>query len=101
MNDLAEFLLARIAEDEAIARTADPATGTWRSLDMCRETEEAHVVRWSPTRVLAECEAKRPTIERVCKVIWAIYGVRDEVLMQLATVYADHPGYRDEWRPAS
>jgi hypothetical protein len=37
--------------------------GTWRSLDICREIEEAHVVRWAPARVLAECEAKRRIIE--------------------------------------
>ena len=78
---LTEFLLARIAEDEACARKV-PGDGefcTWnRSWDMSPTrdlvvdgervaplpmTMDEHICRWDPARVLAECEAKRLAIE--------------------------------------
>lgn len=66
MTSLTEFLLARIAEDEA-----------WASMDIRRDHERAAVEAWSmgasslivtngpgsPRRVLAECEAKRWVVE--------------------------------------
>ena len=114
---LTEFLLARIAEDEAAANVAH---------------------RESPARVLAECEAKRRIVEfhkswpvlvqtpvtfepvdgtdpghytfrATQQIAWTTeqeYRERfgDEppagpVLRHLAAVYADHPDYREEWRP--
>ena len=88
MSDLTEFLLARVAEDEAAAREATP--GPWwnesgtvhapfpfgRDLSAgpggaCHpldaqggngrdaDAEVEHAARWNPARVLAECEAKR------------------------------------------
>lgn len=76
---IVEFLEARIAEDEAVAREADGARwfhsdkivtfevlgedGNWGdatppiSVDM--RANGWHITRWSPDRVLAECEAKR------------------------------------------
>ena len=80
---LADFLLARIAEDEAVAKAApcdnagwfvDPSPGhdgEWLvdsnpSL-ICygnsnRDTQE-HIARHDPARVLAECEAKRRIVK--------------------------------------
>jgi hypothetical protein len=85
---LTEFLLQRIAEDEARCGPAD-ADG----LRFCDADEGDH---YRAARVLAECEAKRRII--------AWYGdggdVGDggEFLSILALPYADHPDYRAEWR---
>ncbi|MEU9415143.1 DUF6221 family protein [Streptomyces sp. NPDC048272] len=67
-----------------------------------------HVVRHDPARVLADIESKRRILvlaERLPKLTAStdlFDNSRDawgEVLKQLAVVYADHPGYREEWRP--
>lgn len=101
---LAEFLLARIAEDEDRARQS-----------------------WWPARQLIECEAKRRIIaEHEMTTIrpghvegywWDAYcrrctmggeytditkGPREDpcaTLRILGAIYADHPDYREEWRP--
>lgn len=98
---LSVFLLARIAEDEA---------ATERFLD-----DYVPEGAWGLTRVLAECEAKRRVIAAHPHQI----DHRDEVLgcatcpegavapnwrycltlRALALPYADHPEYRQEWRP--
>lgn len=72
-----------------------------------------HVVRWNPARVLAACEAKRRIVELAMPVAiagppeWTPESSADErgrmeaveqILLDLAAVYADHPDYRDEWR---
>ena len=93
---LTEFLYARIAEDEA----AIYAPAEWKQ------------------HVLAECDAKRrivalhetvhniPTnttfcvvcgIDQAAKVIFGQFPC--QTLRLLALPYADHPDYRDEWRP--
>lgn len=84
-----EFLLARIAEDEATARDAH-----------YDGQDAAHIVKWSPARVLAECEAKRRIVEEFRRA--DIDGSGDYELgygltvaiEHLAAVYADHPDYR-------
>ena len=54
---LTEFLLARIAEDEAEARKAGPM---WRNEWSAEDVDVTlHIERHDPARVLAECEAKR------------------------------------------
>lgn len=87
MTTLTDFLLQRIAEDEAVARRAiDPSYGTdnaghWVFVEFPYEGEwprnpsEArgeslagsdwciHANRHDPARVLAECEAKRRIVE--------------------------------------
>ena len=67
-------------------------------------------------RVLAECEAKRRIVEMMARIvdefalpaadrlIWPDVNRRErhhanEVLYALALPYADHPDYREEWRP--
>jgi hypothetical protein len=115
---LAEFLLARYAEDEAelsdfekSPHTVDCGTsqGYWAN-DPHRNGEGC---RW-PARVLAECEAKRRIVELLS---WEgpKDGLRNRVfgpaadtafrigvstaLRLLALPYADHPEYRQEWAP--
>jgi hypothetical protein len=71
---LTEFLLARIAEDEAVAQAAvgepvyppgaygDNAADEFIFMaqnEGCSELAGEHFRRWMPERVLAECEAKR------------------------------------------
>lgn len=97
---LAEFLLARVAEDEAVAeRLRRPSVGDpwgWQPnphpLTTCGHgATQVHV---NPARVLAECEIKR----RVLDMGWATEDL-EELTAVLALPYADHPDYREEWRP--
>jgi hypothetical protein len=136
MSDLTDFLLARIDEDERWAR--DATRGVWsiageddhRSViaaggspvlnaggEFCgdlwldaADLDLAHIVRWDPARVLAECEAKRRIVDKcVPRVEITDMGSADRqfipgppdmaLLRLLALPYADHPDYRDEWRP--
>lgn len=98
---LVGFLLARIAEDEqwvAVERRVAP-NQRWPKVHPA----------WT-TRVLAECEAKRrivalheqwPGDEDLgpeCRECVAI-DLPCPTLRLLALPYADHPDYRDGWRP--
>jgi hypothetical protein len=157
---LAEFLLARVAEDEAAARTAIMESyeeerwlrpnergvvqvvddGVWRTGDHAMDearidgigitvydegghtAEQArHIARWDPARVLADCEAKRRIVEEYAEAIApnpnpyhgsntgtpsddGFYegGWEDALKLAcqcLALPYADHPEFREEWRP--
>jgi len=95
-SDLTNFLLARIAEDEAGAR-------------MMRDREDGVAVpisHWRGVRftdrMLAECEAKRRIIECAQEAL-AEHQIGTakwlRVLHALAVPYADCDDYRDEWRP--
>lgn len=122
---LTDFLLARIAEDEAVAGEATP--GPWyadadystvtaapftsaraaydrdylagevdcwvipESMDSSVGRHNlAHIARHDPARVLAECEAKRRIVDES----------RSRLAMRLVALpYADHPDYREEWKP--
>ena len=123
---LTEFLLARIADDEAVARKVPGQHfSTWnRSWDAgfrdlvidageggrlvtLPETMDEHVCRWDPARVLAECAAKRAIVEEhgPVGVDCRSCGVADEhgvdypcpTLRILAAVYAEHPDYQEVW----
>ena len=93
---LTSFLLDRIAEDEANAGSKHDLA--YHDHGDCGGCEY-------PARVLAECEAKRriveqarnysPELEHGDNGEWAF----DTVLLALALPYADHPDYREEWRP--
>lgn len=113
MSDLTEFVLARIAEDEAVARAAGssgedlrwwvdgPAkeSGKWwiysTGEKFAHEHTAHHIARHDPARVLAECEAKR-------QMVWlSEHGCGDDyerVQHALAMPYADHPDYKKSWR---
>jgi hypothetical protein len=143
---LTEFLLARIAEDEAQARAAvdidgDPDSGVWHVVgrrdgyEDCRiegadmiiydegghtHDQSLHIARHDPARVLAECEAKRRIVEAAVEAQrgtdgwtrerlktdtrsplpeWARRDAYAEALRALALPYADHPDYRQGWKP--
>lgn len=96
---LTDFLLVRIAEDES------------------RAGEHHHLICFAPgvicncaypARVLAECEAKRRIVSHCDLLIRGPeFGHFTEsdgdsgrtILRALALPYADHPDYREEWRP--
>lgn len=111
---LTEFLLARIADDEALAHFIIDGDH-WHGIGVNSATEVAtHITRQRPTRVLAECEAKRRIVERASRDIAAAdakapdqitrpfdAGAAHEaynVLLDLARIWADHPDFREEWR---
>lgn len=132
---ITEFLLARIAEDEAAAKAVPPldhnfdmggnrqderfthgrylpdsmdGRGNWAKVD---QATPAHFGRWDPARVLAECEAKRRIVDLHSGTApWCGWthdagsahgddmGDDCDTMRALASVYADHPDYREEWR---
>lgn len=120
---LTEFLLARIAEDETGARKAfdfhgdknhgSRHYGAGFDYDCLECTMDAP---FRPSRVLAECKAKRQIVEQhlwlyndlnagpTCFTCWHRNGLEGPgvwpcpTLRALAAVYADHDGYQEEWR---
>lgn len=120
MSDLTDFLLARIAEDEEVARAAGPAPWIHARneesvLDFQAHrvtpvrTEHAnnvHVHLWAPTRVLAECETKRRIVELATEHERLRLDQRHEgsatalhdVLQLLAQPYASHSDYSEDWQ---
>jgi len=125
MTTLTEFLLARITEDEQVARTASwfdrppiEPTPDWTYKGDGYEVEPGvthdregiaaavnpeegtHIARHDPARVLAECEAKRRIIAMHGELCFGNgdRGAGDEVLEHLAQVYADHPSFDPTWK---
>lgn len=106
MSDLTDFLLARIAEEEAVAREAvQDERQLAEDYSLVAGTNGA--VEVGPARVLAECEAKREIVEHRQRIDrnasdteWHS-GYSDgnyDALRALALPYADHEDYRKEWR---
>lgn len=100
---ITEFLLARIAEDEAVAREVGEVRPELLPDDREPWADPVEVeVRFPPARVLAECEAKRrivrlhPEILTICQGCGEPYPCR--TLGAHAAVYADHPDYDEAWR---
>ncbi|MFE1272081.1 DUF6221 family protein [Streptomyces sp. NPDC058758] len=134
MDDLVQFLLARLDEDAELARQAEQVGGapSWDSAadvlllpglrtrrrladqgvpDALQGAVEAHAARHDPARVLAEVEAKRRMVTEFEKEQWVMeqghhtgwteggQSVRLSMIRSWAAIYADHPDYRDTWRP--
>lgn len=97
MTSLTDFLVARIADDEAGVKSGFGAGDVdYRAI--------------SPHRWLAECETKRRILDEhddygsdQCPRCRGIKNRRlaapCNTLRFLALPYANHPDYRDEWRP--
>src|SRR5690606_36076662 len=113
---LVEFLLARVAEDKAVARevmgraAADPHTDATEVFLYANEAASSGspIVATTPARVLAECEAKRqavaifqnhPGADPRDDRRWNEYAGMNSMLCALALPYADHPDYQEAWRP--
>ena len=143
MDDLVQFLRARLDEDESVARAVEdgsaPFDGQWKADgDTALRTENDHVLaylpegrpfkvgvlrhiaRHDPARILREVEAKRRIVQEILKYEakidseWGCCHLMNEIadglcserspasipaLQLLAVSYADHPDYREEWRP--
>lgn len=129
MDDLVQWLSAQVGEDERIARAATPgpwaqarkrvewvssaehwAVADCSGAESARENAE-HVAAWDPARALVESAIKRRVMDEydACAA-WAqmpdaaeAFRYRAEayreVLKNFAELYADRPGYREEWRP--
>jgi hypothetical protein len=100
---LTEFLLERIAEDEAELQEYERR---WEAKvsgdDHVLFTDEEYMGVWiPPERVLAECQAKRRIVERALRLqegqqlgmryVW-------QCLADLAAPYAGHSAYDPAWR---
>ncbi|WP_310962133.1 DUF6221 family protein [Nocardioides terrisoli] len=137
---ITEFLLARIAERESVARDMQHQARVGRPFFRTDLLAGGTGIREliDPARVMADCEAKRRIVElhknwpvlidqpvklepivssdptqfafrASQQIAWATeqeYRAKfgDEpptapMLAALAAVYADHPDYREEWRP--
>lgn len=105
---LTNFLLTRFAEDEAVAkRLADTIVSDLRSCDLGSHEPPLGLpsVTMTPDRALDECEAKRRIVEHLRTVAedhaehsgWVYFA--EQPLKLLAAIYADHPEYREEWKP--
>jgi hypothetical protein len=81
------FLLARLAEDEHVARAAAQAGGDAR-LDSAEAAAE-HIVRHDPARVLREVAALRA--------IALDPATPPAVLLRLASVHELHPAHHPGW----
>jgi hypothetical protein len=72
-----------------------------------RARDAVHIADWHPARVLAECDAKRRIVETLTPPTDAAGGTDEvrsgrqdsAVLRLLALPHADHPDYREDWRP--
>jgi hypothetical protein len=93
MTTLVEFLLTRIAEDEARAKYDDPHWADCKHFVMFSEGGLPCSCGLE-SRLLAECEAKRRIVEDATDV--PTISMR-RVLRLLALPYADHPDYKPEW----
>jgi len=112
MSAIVEFLRARLAEDEAVAREA--LAVEWADEDWPAEVYDDGVrnraVAYSPRRALREAEARWAIVDEhggrppyhvdPCDAHDATFAtIPCDTLRFLAAVYSDHPDYRDEWRP--
>ena len=105
---LRRFLLEQFARDEQTARAMSHAIERMQS-------------RWSPARLIADCQAKRRIVENFrgcpnCEMgqpctrhgidiggaaVWRFLRAEDRVTaLQLTSKYAGLRGYQDDWSPA-
>jgi hypothetical protein len=101
MNDLIEFIKARLHDDERTAREAG-TTGPSGPAMFVIDDDYAHdTVAISADRVLAEVDAKRRVLGEMQS-----HLADDETdqtaqwfVKIMAVPYAGHPDYRQEWAP--
>jgi hypothetical protein len=118
---LAEFLAARLTEDEETAKAVLPEDWSDIAWAGVGPSAVAFVTDFDPARVLREVGAKRAVlalhhmdsdeytdadgIERAAFICHECdnFGSSDNwpcrTLRQLVSVYSDHPDYQAEWKP--
>jgi hypothetical protein len=117
---IVEFLEDRLAEDEMTANAAIDVSPEWQTHYDYRDVKDveghfvvqadsrhpsaeqaAHIARYSPARVLRECEAKRAVIadflRRDALGELAARTAVEDVLKALSTVYSQHPDFDPTW----
>lgn len=89
---LVEFLLARVAEDEAEAAHVPVEYQDEDGLEWWGEYGHISV---APSRILAECEAKRRICDNALQHSSCERGYSESYypVQLLAAVYSDHPDY--------
>lgn len=98
---LTEFLLARIADDVKWARGR-------RDEDFRKHRvsgRRPHLAPDDAERVLTQCAAYRAIVEAMRPIAedptehdgWV--ALAEDTLRALASIYASHPDYREEWKP--
>lgn len=123
--ELVDFLRARLDEDETVAREAGgeswpmPERVGYENLesvsgevvmygDSWRDDMGPHIARHDPARVLADVEAKRRIVDRYAKIAAGNGETTElafheqglfEAVLYLASAYAYHPDYSEEWKP--
>lgn len=105
MTTLTDFLLARIAEDEAVAKGvqeyANERYGSEVEGELARmnlESDDAWITV-GVARVLAECKAKRAIVDRHSQCDDVSFGDASTCpdMCALAQPYADHPDFESGW----
>lgn len=96
VNTVTEFLLARVSEDEAGALARAQLGG------VCSGCE--HTCGSDAERTLAEANAKREVVDLISstdshEIHPDAWTVAKWAARLLAFPYADHPDYREEWKP--
>lgn len=110
--DLTDFLLARLAEEEAGARAAhaaDPGGRPARVLATCaaqrhvvdayREVTAASVASIAAGLPFVRADTLAAAESSMASVQLVAASTYDRVLRWHAEAWADHPDYRDDWRP--
>lgn len=109
------FILERIAEDEAVAMAAIPASsanwtpqsyrviadGEWEVAE-ASVPSATHIARNDPARVLATCKAHRAIVEAAIVTLDMFRGgtacdLAHTSLRALASIWADHDSYDERW----
>ncbi|MFG2001624.1 DUF6221 family protein [Spirillospora sp. NPDC048911] len=116
MSDLVEFFKARRDEDQWIAEgAAQDAGSAWESAKTFgphgSDPIDDHIARHDPARVLADVQADRRLIAEYERAVefynrpenqrhsaGEVTGLYTAIKIR-AERFADHPDYRDEWRP--
>jgi hypothetical protein len=114
-----EFVSARIAEDEGVARSAEESGGGdwWTIEEMVPRvggrvydlSDADHIAMFGPARVLAQCAAMRKIVEyhdgrHECSgpddnnCMWIEHADDCPTMLALASIWSDHPDWREEWR---
>jgi hypothetical protein len=103
---LVAFLLARLDEDEATARTV-LLDREFLPFESVMQTAD-HGARHGPLRVLQEVAAKRAVVQKCRDGLQAQPGesyvgrldVAEALIAALASVFAEHPDFNTEWLAA-
>ncbi|PFG44114.1 hypothetical protein ATJ88_2832 [Isoptericola jiangsuensis] len=114
---ITEFLERRLDEDEKVAGAADLVSSGLETPPFSSRYDELtdHILRWRPSRVLAEIRARRHMLELAYEATGldmdrdldralgsrersGVAYVGDRMLRSLAMPYADHPDYDEAWR---